>query len=136
MKTLIIMAFIVFTTSTKAQDTINNVSGPHGGLLKIVDNYKIEAINSYGCITAYVFDRNLKLISNKLISGTILFFYGDGASLNNYLVPSGIDGFTVDISNVNYHYYTIQFKVGGKLISARFNNFSGIAEKESKKNSN
>ena len=83
MKSLIFMAFIVLITSAKAQDTINNMSGPHGGLLKKVGNYKIETINSYGCITAYLFDGSLKLIPNKIISGTILFFYGNGASLNN-----------------------------------------------------
>ena len=68
MKTKIIIAFIVLITSAKAQDTIQYVSGPHGGLLKTVENYKIETINSYGCITAYLFESTLTVIPNKFIS--------------------------------------------------------------------
>lgn len=133
MKTKIIIAFIVLVTGAKAQDTISYVSGPHGGLLKTVENYKIETISSYGCITTYLFDGNLKAIPNKFISGTIIFFYGNDASLNNYLIPSGMDAFTADVSNTDYYYYVIHLKVAGKLISTRFDNFSGIAEKETKK---
>ena len=135
MKTKLIIAFIVLVTSAKAQDTINYITGPHGGLLKTVENYKIETINSYGCITAYLFDVGLKAIPNKFISGTIMFFYSNGASLNNYLIPTGSDSFTADVSNTDYYYYIIHFKINEKIISARFNNLSGIAEKETKNNS-
>lgn len=133
MKTKIIIALIVIITSAKAQDTINFASGPHGGLLKSVENYKIETINSYGCITAYLFDGSLKIIQNKFASGTIMFFYNNGASLNNYLIPSGTDSFTADVSNNDYYYYMIHFKVNGKMISTRFDNLYKIAEKEIKK---
>ncbi len=136
MKTKIIIALIVIIVSVKAQDTINPVSGPHGGLLKSVENYKIETINSYGCITAYLFDGSLTLIQNKFISGSIMFYYINGVSLNNYLIPSGTDSFTVDVSNINYFYYIIHLKVNGKYISTRFDNFSGIAEKENKRTVN
>jgi hypothetical protein len=133
MKTKILIALIVLATSAKAQDSTSYVSGPHGGILKTVENYKIETINSYGCITAYVFKGTLKAIPNKFISGTIMFFYDNGASLNQYLIPSGTDGFTADVANTNYYYYNIQFKIDGKLISLRFENLSGIAEMEIKK---
>lgn len=133
MKTKLIIAFILLVTSGKAQDTINYISGPHGGLLKTVENYKIETINSYGCITAYLFDVGLKAIPNKFISGTIMFFYSNGASLNNYLIPTGSDSFTADVSNTDYYYYIIHLKVDGKSISTRFNNLTGIAEMETKK---
>lgn len=130
MKTKIIIAFIVLITNVKAQGTAYYVSGPHGGLLKTVENYKIETINSYGCITAYLFEKTLTVIPNKFVSGSIMFFYENGASLNNNLIPIGTEGFTVDVSNSNYLYYTIHFKVAGKLISTRFENLSGIAEKK------
>ena len=134
MKTNIIIALIFLVAGVKAQDTLNYVTGPHGGLLKTVDEYKIETINTYGCITAYVFDGKLTFIPNKFMSGSILFFYSNGASLNNYLIPSGTDGFTADVANINYYYYTIHFKVNGKTISTRFDNYLGIADKEPKNN--
>ena len=133
MKTKFIIAFIVLLVSAKAQDMINFVSGPHGGLMKSVGNYKIETINTYGCITAYLFDGTLALIPNKFTSGTIMFFYNNGASLNNYLIPSGTDSFTADVSSIDYYYYIIHFKVNGKAISTRFDNFLGIAERENLK---
>jgi len=136
MKTKIIIAFIVMITNANAQDTINYVSGPHGGLLKSVENYKIETVNSYGIITAYLFDGTLTLIPNKFTSGNIMFFYNNGASLNHYLIPSGTDSFTAKVSNTNYYYYTIHFKVDGKFINTRFENVLGIAEKENDKTGN
>lgn len=132
MKSQILIAFIILATNVKAQDTINYVTGPHGGLLKTVEEYKIETINTYGCITAYVLDSKLTVIPNKFISGSILFFYSNGASLNNYLVPIDTEGFTADVANINYYYYTIHFKVNGKTISTRFDNYLGIAEQDPK----
>ena len=133
MKTKIIIAFIVFAVSGKAQDSTNGVSGPHGGLLKTVENYKIETINSYDCVTAYLFDKTLNVIPNKFISGTIMFFYNNEARLNNYLVPSGQDSFTADVPNIYYSYYIIRFNVNGKFISGRFNGSSGLVERDNKK---
>ena len=136
MKTKIIIAFIVLATSVKAQDSTAYMSGPHGGLLKNVEEYKIEVINTYGCITAYLFDGTLKVIPNKYISGSIMFFFSNGVSLNKYLIPSGSDGFMTDVSNTDYYYYSISFTVNKKIIRARFDNSLGIAEKEKKKNGN
>lgn len=133
MKTTIIIACIAFATSAQAQDTTTAVSGPHGGLLKTVENYKIETLNSYGCITAYLFDRNLTSIPNKSVSGDAMFFYNNGVSLNKFLIPSGTDAFTTDVLNLDYYYYTVQFKVNEKMISAKFDNFLGIAIKENSK---
>lgn len=133
MKTKIIIALIMITTSVKAQDTNSFVNGPHGGELKTVENYKIETVNTYGCITAYVFDGGLTLLPNKFISGSIMFYYNNGGSLNNYLIPTGNDSFTADVSNIGYYYYIIQFKVNKKVISTRFDNLSGIVENENKK---
>lgn len=130
MKTTLLIACIALATSVKAQDTTTAVSGPHGGLLKTVENYKIETINSYGCVTAYLFDAGLTPIPNKSVSGEALFFYNNGASLNKYLIPSGTDAFMVDVLDLNYYYYTIQFNVNEKMISTRFDNFLGIANKE------
>jgi hypothetical protein len=130
MKTKIIIAFIILIASAKAQDSSNYITGPHGGLLKNAENYKIEVINTFGCITAYLYDDTLIAIPNKFISGNIMFFFNNGVSLNNYLIPYGTDGFTVDVSNSNYYYYTIHFKVANKIINSRFENYSGLAKKE------
>lgn len=136
MKTKIIIAFIALVTSTKAQDTTNYASGPHGGILRTVENYNIETINSYGCITAYLFDASLKVIPNKFLSGTIMFFYNNEVSLNKYLVPIGTDGLLADITGEGYNYYILNILVNGRFISSRYNNFFGIAEKENKKKAN
>ncbi len=132
MKTKIIIAFIILVTSIKAQDTTSYVTGPHGGLLKNVENYKVEVINTYGCITAYLFDSTVMLIPNKFISGSIMFFYNNDMHLNKYLIPNGTDGFTVDVASADYYYYVIHFKVNEKTISTRFENFAGLADKEKK----
>jgi hypothetical protein len=128
MKIKIIIAFIVLITSARAQDTINYVTGPHGGLLKSVENYRVEVINTYGCITAYLFNSSLTIIPNKYLSGTIMFYFDNNVTLNKYLIPEGTDGFSVDVSNANYYYYVIQFRQNEKTITTRFNNAWSLAD--------
>lgn len=130
MKTKIIIAFIVLITSVKAQDTTSYVNGPHGGLLKTVENYKIEFIYTFDCITTYLFDVDFNVIPNKFIVGSITFFYNKEVSLHKYLIPSGTDSFRADVPSANYNYCIMDFKINQKSIRVKFDNFSGIVKKE------
>lgn len=130
MKTKIIIAFIVITTSLKAQDPTLYISGPHGGLLKTVENYKIEFIPAFDCITTYLFDTDFKVIPNKFITGSIMFFYTNEGSLHKYLLPNGTDSFSADVPNANYNYCIMDFKINEKSIRVKFDGFLGIAKKE------
>ena len=132
MKIKIIIALMILVTSTKAQDTTSCVSGPHGGLLKTVENYKIEFISTYDCITTYLFDADFKAIPNKFIEGSIMFFYNNEVSLHKYLIPSGTDSFNADVPSATYNYCLMDFTINHRSIKVRFDNFSGIAKKEKK----
>jgi hypothetical protein len=130
MKTKIMIAFIVLVTSAKAQDTTTYVSGPHGGLLKTIENYKIEFISTYDCITTYLFDVDFIAIPNKFIEGSIMFFYNNEVSLYKYLIPSGKYSLNADAPGASYNYCLMDFTINHKSIKIRFDNFSGIAQKE------
>ena len=124
------IAFIVLVTSAKAQDTTTYVSGPHGGLLKTIENYKIEFISTYDCITTYLFDVDFIAIPNKFIEGSIMFFYNNEVSLYKYLIPSGKYSLNADAPGASYNYCLMDFTINHKSIKIRFDNFSGIAQKE------
>lgn len=132
MKEKIIIALIVLVSTIKAQDTTNSIN-PHGGILKTIQNYKIEVVESYGCVSVYVYDATLKSISNRGITGEILFVYDNDASLNAKLKPVGNDGFIAEVLNSNYYYYTVHLKIHGKIIKSKFDNISGLADTDAHK---
>lgn len=118
--------------NAQAQDTLNNMSGPHGGRLKTVQNYKIEMLGSYRRVITYLFDKDLKPISNKGISGNILFFYTGNASLNIKLKPYEHNGFFAEVSAIDYFYCIVNLNIYGNTISSTFDNLSELAKKEKK----
>jgi len=130
MKTKIMIAFCFFITGIKAQDSTMYVTGPHGGVLKTTENYKVEFISTFDCVTTYVYDEDCHLIPNKFISGSIMFFYDHEITLHKYLVPVGTDRFIADLPGATYIYCTMDFKINKKTIEVRFENFSGVANKE------
>jgi hypothetical protein len=133
MKTIITIVLALTMYNAQAQDTISNVSGPHGGKLKSVQNYKIEMLGSYRRVITYLYDNDLKPISNKGINGNILFFYNDNASLNMKLKSYETNGFYAEVSAIDYFYCIVNLTVYGKTISAKFDNLSQLAEKDKKK---
>jgi hypothetical protein len=132
MKTIITIIFAIVIYSAQGQDTLSNVSGPHGGRLKLVQNYNVEVLGSYRRVITYLFDKDLKPISNKGINGSILFFYADNASLNVKLKPYETNGFYAEVSAVDYFYCVVNLTIYGKTISSKFDNLSDLAKKEKK----
>ena len=133
MRTTLIIAFIILVSNINAQDTIKNVGGPHGGILKSVESYKIEMLITYNRIYAYLYNKNVEPIRNKNITGEVVFVYEDNASLNIKLNPYENDGFIADVANPNYSYCTINFNIYGKMITTKFENQPELAKKEKKK---
>lgn len=133
MKTIMTIVFAMTMNHAQAQDTLSNISGPHGGRLKSVQNYKIEMLGSYRRVITYLFDKDLKPISNKGINGNVLFFYADNASLNVKLKPYETNGFYAEISAIDYFYCIVNLNVYGNTISSKFDNLSQLAEKDKKK---
>jgi hypothetical protein len=133
MKTIMTIVLAMTMYNVHAQDTISNVSGPHGGKLKAVQNYKIEMLGSYRRVITYLYDKDLKPISNKGINGNILFFYNDNASLNIKLKSYEDNGFYAEVSAIDYFYCIVNLTVYGKTISSKFDNLSQLAEKDKKK---
>lgn len=130
MKTKLIIALFILTASIKAQDSALNVTGPHGGLVKTVENYNIEFTHTFDCITTYLFDTDFKVIPNTFISGSAMFFFNNSVSLHKYLIPSGTDSFSVDVPNASYNYCLLDFKINQKSIRVKFDNYLGIVKKE------
>ncbi len=133
MKEKCIIAFMILVSSIKAQDTTHIINAPHGGILKNIQSYKIEAVESYGCVSIYVYDDALKPIPNKGISGEILFFYNNDAGINVALIPKLNNSFVAEVLNSDYYYYTVNLKVNNNTIKAKFNNLTGLADRKSEK---
>ena len=132
MKIFLTIILALSICNANAQDTISNISGPHGGRIKTIQNYNIEVLGTYHRVITYLFDKDLKPISNKGINGNILFFYADNASLNIKLKPYEINGFFAEISATDYYYCVVNLSIYGKTISSKFDNLSQLAEKENK----
>jgi len=129
MKTVLLLISFVFLTSLKAQDSTYSIGKTHGGVLKTVGDYKIEVLNSYKSVTVYISDKNNKKIANKGIEGMVSFYYTHDASLDKKLIPTDEDCFIAEVSNLNYYYCVVRLSIRGKVISTKFFNISGIAEK-------
>jgi hypothetical protein len=134
MKKIIFLSIIYFSFGfLLAQDTIPDLNGPHGGRLKSVKNYKIEMLGTYNIVYTYLYDKNLKPISVKGITGNIMFYYSGNASINAKLKPFEANGFFAEVSPVDYFYCVVNFNIFGNYISTRFENLSELAKKEIKK---
>ena len=91
-----------------------------------------EFIYNFNCITTYLYDVDFKVIPNKFLSGSIMFYFDNEVSLHKDLVSNGIDGFIVDVPNTHYNYCLIDLKINQKVIKAKFDNITDIATKEKK----
>ena len=129
-KIIFLLLFYVSFGFVRAQDTIANLNGPHGGRLKSVKNYKIEMLAAYNIVYTYLYDEKLKPISVNGITGNIMFYYACYSSINTKLKPYAVNGFFAEVSPIDYYYCVVNFNVFGNLISTRFENLSGLAKKE------
>ena len=129
-KIIFLLLFYVSFSFVRAQDTIANLNGPHGGRLKSVKNYKIEMLAAYNIVYTYLYDEKLKPISVNGITGNIMFYYACYSSINTKLKPYAVNGFFAEVSPIDYYYCVVNFNIFENLISTRFENLSGLAKKE------
>jgi hypothetical protein len=129
MKSILVMALSFVLIQAKAQE--NNVvrTGPNGGLLKTVQYYNIEMLQSISSVNVYVFDKSLNPLSNNGILAEIIFCYAHDVCLNKSLIADNRNGFFVTITNSQFDYCDIHLFIDGKEIQVKFNNSTCIAEK-------
>jgi hypothetical protein len=129
MKSILVMALSFVLLQAKAQE--NNVvrTGPNGGLLKSVQNYNIEMLQSISSVNVYVYDKSLNPLSNNGILAEIIFCYAHDVCLNKSLIADNRNGFFVTITNSQFDYCDIHLFIDGKEIQVKFNNSTCIAEK-------
>lgn len=129
MKSIVSFVFTFILASAIAQDTLTQISGPHGGKLNYTQGFKIEMLGSHNIVFTYLYDKNLNPISNKGITGNVMFFYLGNANLNVRLKAYESNGFAAEVPALDYYYCTVNFNIYGKYISTKFNNLSELAEK-------
>ncbi len=129
MKTLLIIALSIITIHTKAQEKKIMQIGPKGGVVKTVQNYNIEMLNSVSIIYVYLYDKSLNAVSNDGVISEIMFCYPYDECLNKSLKILGKNGFSVNVANPQFDYCDITLIINGRPIKAKFNNSTTIAEK-------
>lgn len=133
MKIKAIITFVILTMNVMAQDVSENKVGPKGGVIKYVQGYNIEMINSIRYLSVYLYDKNLNSIPNDGILSEVIFCYAYDECLNKPLNPNGKYGFIVNIANPDYNYCDINLIINGKFISAKFDNVIGLTDKGNRK---
>jgi hypothetical protein len=127
--TIIIAGLITVCTSLAAQNKINiNPPAPHGGEIKISNNYFIELLFSTEDTYVYVFDKHIKPIENTGIDGKIIFKQYDSTMTTIGLEPYRQDGFIAKTSVPAYSNCTVYFNIRGKRISTQFDHVESVAE--------
>jgi hypothetical protein len=129
MKSILVMALSFVLLQAKAQENNLVRTGPNGGLLKSVQNYNIEMLQSISSVNVYVYDKSLNPLSNNGILAEIIFCYAHDVCLNKSLIANNRNGFFVTITNSQFDYCDIHLFIDGKEIQVKFNNSTCIAEK-------
>jgi hypothetical protein len=129
MKSILVMALSFVLLQAKAQENNLVRTGPNGGLLKSVQNYNIEMLQSISSVNVYVYDKSLNPLSNNGILAEIIFCYAHDVCLNKSLIANNRNGFFVTITNSQFDYCDIHLFINGKEIQVKFNNSTCIAEK-------
>jgi hypothetical protein len=129
MKSILIMALSIILLQVNAQESKVVRTGPNGGLLKTVQYYNIEMLQSISSVNVYVFDKSLNPLSNNGILAEIIFCYAHDVCLNKSLIADNRNGFFVTITNSQFDYCDIHLFIDGKEIQVKFNNSTCIAEK-------
>lgn len=128
MKTLLIITLSIITLCTKAQDKNIIQIGPKGGVVKTIQNYNIELLNSVSVIYVYIYDKSLNAVSNDGVLSEIVFCYPYDECLNKPLNTVGKNGFSVSVANPRFDYCDITLIINGIPVKAKFINSTNIAE--------
>ena len=108
---------------------INNSDGPHGGKIKPSGNYNIELNSTSETIYAYLLDKNSASLPNKNVQCEIKFIFSDSSSTILPLKPYNNDGFSMSVGFLKFYTCRVYFTVGGKMVSAQFENDNLIVDR-------
>ncbi|MFM9943987.1 MAG: hypothetical protein ACKVQB_02015 [Bacteroidia bacterium] len=107
------------TTAAFAQH--DHSDAPHEGKVEEAGDYHIEVLQKDNTIYFYLLDGDAKALSNKSVTGTVLFQFKDGKTKTITLTAFGTDGFLANDANaINFSKAIVTFKVKGKTASATF----------------
>lgn len=129
MKALLMIALSMIIITTKAQEKNIIQIGPKGGIVKTVQNYNIEMLNTVSVIYVYLYDKSLNAVSNNGVLSEIIFCYPYDECLNKPLNILGKNGFSVNVANQRFDYCDITLIINGIPVKAKFMNSTNIAEK-------
>ena len=133
MKTIFIAILTALLSTLNGQVVIiKNKTGPHGGVVNVEKGYKIEMLDSPVSVVVYLFDTDMEVVSNKNIQAEIMFVYANNVTLNKSMLACEKNGFIVDVGSQYYLYSVVTFNISGKMISSKFENLLGLAEKDKK----
>ncbi len=125
-----VIIMVVGPTKIFAQAKKNSPQSNHGGVIQKAGDYHIEMVKAVDKFGFYLFDANMKALSNKDISGKVVFQYPDKTSSSSTLMANGDDGFTA--KNDNEKKFTscvVSLKVKGKTVSSTFSSIKDPVQK-------
>ena len=108
------------TFGAMAQDH-DNSNAPHGGKVEEAGAYHIEALTKDNKVSFFLLDGKAKAMSNKGVTGSVLFQFADGKTKTVVLTASGKEGFDAkEALAATYTKAIVTFKVKGKTVSSKF----------------
>jgi hypothetical protein len=93
--------------------------GPHEGRMQQSGDYVLEMLGCMDHLEVYLYDKNMKYISNVGLTGNVAF-HGSKTDLTSNLASYGRDGFSAKIPSDTYAYCVITVSVNDKQVSASF----------------
>lgn len=94
---------------------------PHGGILKFSDNFFIEQVSENGLHSFYLYDADIRPISNKNLKAKAVFYFHNKSTLAIILKPKGLNGFTAGKRNLtNYQSCKVTVTKEGKKTTTEF----------------
>ncbi|MBC8047903.1 MAG: hypothetical protein H7Y00_13985 [Fimbriimonadaceae bacterium] len=114
---------IAGAASASAQTQSNPPATPHGGMLQAAGDYQIEMVTGETDFTFYLMDGKQKTLSNKEISGTVIFEMLNKTKTSFPLTAAGNNAFVVSMPTESvYAYCTVSLIVNEKPVTASFKN--------------
>lgn len=117
---ILIGSFVLGVLVLVALSSKQTGEGPHGGVVKEADNFKIEMKISFPFFYTYLLNSNSRPISNKKINCNVNLIFPDKSESHVLLRRFEEDGFFAELCDQPVVRYIISFNVNGQTISAQF----------------
>lgn len=117
------LSLVAATTISYAQVSDNSIKTPHGGIIQNSGDYKIEMVERENSISFYVLDAKGKTLSNKNVTGTVMFEFFNKTKATSPISLDINNSLLVEVPRANvYTYCTISIIINGKTITSKFKN--------------